>query len=105
MSNGYAARGASPWPVPRHAWKGRGRQESERRQVGEFRHATAARSDIRFGNHEPRKIPVVLSPDEVARFLEAAPGIKYKAAFSVAYGAPVYFCDTRTVRARGWRRR
>jgi integrase/recombinase XerD len=37
--------------------------------------------------HEPRKPPVVLSPDEVARFLEAAPGIKYKAAFSVAYGA------------------
>ena len=36
---------------------------------------------------EPRKVPVVLSPEEVARFLEAAPGIKYKAAFSVAYGA------------------
>jgi site-specific recombinase XerD len=37
--------------------------------------------------HEPRKVPVVLSPGEVARFLEAAPGIKYKAALSVAYGA------------------
>jgi integrase/recombinase XerD len=37
--------------------------------------------------HEPRKVPVVLSPEEVARFLEAAPGIKYKAALSVAYGA------------------
>src|SRR5262249_46516371 len=37
--------------------------------------------------HRPRKAPVVLSPDEMARFLEAAPGIKYKAAFSVAYGA------------------
>src|SRR5262249_48902455 len=37
--------------------------------------------------HTPRKVPFVLSPDEVARFLEAAPGIKYKAAFSVAYGA------------------
>ena len=37
--------------------------------------------------HEPRKVPVVLSPDEVARFLEAAPGIKYTAALSVAYGA------------------
>jgi hypothetical protein len=36
---------------------------------------------------EPRKIPVVLSPEEVARFLEAAPSVKYKAAFSVAYGA------------------
>jgi site-specific recombinase XerD len=37
--------------------------------------------------HEPRKAPVVLSPEEVARLLEAAPGIKYKAALSVAYGA------------------
>jgi integrase/recombinase XerD len=37
--------------------------------------------------HEPRKPPVVLSPEEVARFLEAAPGLKYKAALSVAYGA------------------
>ncbi len=37
--------------------------------------------------HEPRKVPVVLSPEEVARFLEAAPDLKYKAALSVAYGA------------------
>jgi integrase len=32
-------------------------------------------------------IPVVLSPEEVARLLEAAPGPKYKAALSAAYGA------------------
>src|SRR6516164_6098182 len=37
--------------------------------------------------HEPCKLPVVLSPDEVARLLDAAPGLKYKAALSVAYGA------------------
>ena len=36
---------------------------------------------------EPRKIPVVLNPEEVARLLEAAPGPKHKAALSVAYGA------------------
>jgi integrase/recombinase XerD len=36
---------------------------------------------------EPRKAPVILSPEEVARMLEAAPGVKYKAALSVAYGA------------------
>lgn len=39
--------------------------------------------------HEPRKLPVVLSPPEVARLLDCAPGpgLKYKAALSVAYGA------------------
>jgi len=36
---------------------------------------------------EPRKAPVVLSQEEVARLLQAAPGLKYKAALSVAYGA------------------
>ncbi len=36
---------------------------------------------------EPRKAPVVLSREKVARLLEAAPGLKYKAALSVAYGA------------------
>ena len=36
---------------------------------------------------EPRKLPVVLSPDEVARLLDAAPSLKYKAALTVAYGA------------------
>ena len=37
--------------------------------------------------NEPRKAPVVLSREEVARLLEAAPGLKYKAALSLAYGA------------------
>jgi integrase/recombinase XerD len=37
--------------------------------------------------HEPRKLPVVLSPEEVAHLLDAAPGLKYKAALSAAYGA------------------
>ena len=36
---------------------------------------------------EPRRLPVVLSVEEVARLLDAAPGLKYKAALSVAYGA------------------
>jgi len=36
---------------------------------------------------EPRNLPVVLGPEEVARLLNAAPGLKYKAALSVAYGA------------------
>jgi integrase/recombinase XerD len=37
--------------------------------------------------HEPRRAPIVMSPEEVARFLEAAPGPKWKAALSAAYGA------------------
>jgi len=55
-----------------------------------FFKVTLGRSDIVNHTqfvHEPRKLPVVLSPQEVARFLDAAPGLKYKAALSVAYGA------------------
>ena len=36
---------------------------------------------------EPRKLPVVLSCEEVARLIEAAATPKYQAALSVAYGA------------------
>ena len=36
--------------------------------------------------NEPRRAPVVLSAEEVARLLQAAPGLKYKAALSVADG-------------------
>src|SRR6202041_955290 len=35
----------------------------------------------------PCRAPVVLSQEEVARLLEAAPGLKHKPALSVAYGA------------------
>jgi site-specific recombinase XerD len=34
----------------------------------------------------PRRLPEILSPDEVARLLAAAPGLKYRAALSVGYG-------------------
>ena len=55
-----------------------------------FFRVTLDRSDI--ANHlpfvrQPQKLPIILSPEEVSRFLAAAPGLKYKAAFSVAYGA------------------
>lgn len=36
--------------------------------------------------HQPRPLPVVLSCDEVARLIAAAPNPKYQAALSVAYG-------------------
>jgi integrase len=51
---------------------------------------TLGRSDAQVGMttvREPRKLPVILSPREVTRLLGAAPGLKYKAALSVAYGA------------------
>ena len=55
-----------------------------------FFRATLGRHDVIAHTtfiREPRKLPVVLSPEEVARLLNAAPGLKYKAALSVAYGA------------------
>ena len=39
--------------------------------------------------YEPRKIPEILSVEEVTRVLNAAGSLKYKAALSVAYGAGV----------------
>ncbi len=36
---------------------------------------------------EPHKLPVILSPREVARLLDAAPGAKHREALAVAYGA------------------
>jgi len=36
--------------------------------------------------YEPRKLPVVLSAEEVTRLLDAAPNLKAKAALAVAYG-------------------
>jgi site-specific recombinase XerD len=53
---------------------------------------TCGRADLAHQiarTHYPRKLPRVLSPEDVARLLEAAPGpgLKYKAALSVAYGA------------------
>jgi len=36
---------------------------------------------------QPRRLPSVLSVEEVTLLLQAAPGPKYKAAFATAYGA------------------
>jgi integrase/recombinase XerD len=40
-----------------------------------------------FHAYESPRLPTVLTQDEVARLLDAAPSAKYKAALSVAYGA------------------
>ncbi len=51
---------------------------------------TLGRGDANVGMttvREPRRLPVILSPEEVARLLDHAPGLKHRAALSVAYGA------------------
>lgn len=66
-----------------------------------FFNVTADRPElIRYLSVVPRarKLPVVLSEEEVARLLDAAPGIKYKAALSVAYGAGLRVSEVRSLR-------
>ncbi|NCF81803.1 MAG: tyrosine-type recombinase/integrase [Proteobacteria bacterium] len=51
---------------------------------------TLGRGDAEVGMttvRRPRRLAVILSPEEVARLLDAAPGLKSRAALSVAYGA------------------
>ncbi len=51
---------------------------------------TLGRGDAQVGMttvREPHRLPVILSPEEVRRLLDAAPGLKHRAALSVAYGA------------------
>ncbi len=51
---------------------------------------TLGRGDAAVGMttvRTPRRLPVILSPQEVGRLLDAAPGLKYRAALSLAYGA------------------
>ena len=54
--------------------------------------------------NKPRKAPVVLSEEEVARLLEAAPSLKYKAALSVAYGASLRVSEVANLKVKGERR-
>jgi integrase len=46
----------------------------------------------------PRKLPVVLSREEVARLLQATSSLKYKAAFSIAYGAGLRINEVTTLK-------
>jgi site-specific recombinase XerD len=46
----------------------------------------------------PRKLPNVLSIEEVGRLLEAAPGPKYKAALGTAYGAGLRVSEVATLK-------
>jgi integrase/recombinase XerD len=42
---------------------------------------------------EPQKIPLVLSPEEVRRLLDAAPGFKCRLLLSLAYGCGLRACE------------
>jgi integrase/recombinase XerD len=46
----------------------------------------------------PRKLPVVLSPDEVGRLLQATTCLKHQAALSVAYGAGLRVAEVSTLK-------
>jgi site-specific recombinase XerD len=48
--------------------------------------------------HKPRRAPIVLSQEEMVRLIEAAPGLKYKAAFGVAYGAGLRVSEVVTLK-------
>src|SRR5271167_3577816 len=50
---------------------------------------------------EPQKLPVVLSADEVVRFLEAVPSLKCRAALSTAYAAGLRASEVAGLRDSG----
>ena len=47
---------------------------------------------------ERRTLPMVLTPDEVARIIAAAPGLKYQTALSVTYGAGLRASETASLK-------
>ena len=53
----------------------------------------------------PRKLPAVLSVEEVGQLLEAAPGIKYKAILGTAYGAGLRVSEVASLKSLPLRRR
>ena len=101
-------RGSSPFPAaPGRDRRAAADHQQHGRGAALLLHRDAA-TGPRLARHltfvrEPRKLPVVLSPEEVARLLEAAPGPKYKAALGAAYGAGLRVSRGR--RAQGVRHR
>ncbi len=54
---------------------------------------------------EPQKLPVVLSADEVVRFLEAVPSLKSRAALTTAYAAGLRASEAVSLKSLPLRRR
>jgi integrase/recombinase XerD len=62
---------------------------------------TLGRTDVSVrivSGKQPRKLPVVLSGDEVVRFLEAIPGLRNRAALTCAYGAGLRVAEVCTLK-------
>ena len=53
----------------------------------------------------PRRLAVILSPEEVARLLDHAPGLKSRAALSLAYGAGLRASEVVSLKSLPPRRR
>ena len=50
---------------------------------------------------EPQKLPLVLSTEEVVRFLEAVPSLKCRAALTTAYAAGLRASEVARIVPRG----
>jgi integrase/recombinase XerD len=51
------------------------------------------------GGQKPEKIPVVLSSEEVVRFLEAVPGLRNRVALTTAYAAGLRVSEVARLKA------
>jgi site-specific recombinase XerD len=49
----------------------------------------------------PKSLPAILTPEEVARIIAAAPGLKYRTALSVTYGAGLRASETASLKVSG----
>jgi len=49
---------------------------------------------------EPKKLPVVLSAEEITRFLQAVPGLRSRAALTAAYGAGLRVSEVAGLKVR-----
>ena len=51
--------------------------------------------------YEARRLPIVMSPEDIRRLIDATSSLKYKAALSVAYGAGMRIAEVANLRVNG----